>query len=127
MNKSFRLADSAGALGAILAALCCAGTPLILAGLASLNLTFIRNDAILLPVMIVSLLVALGGFWTGRRSHGKSGPLLLAFAGAVALTAGVIFVHGFPARQLIGAGVMALVIATIWNIVLRRSCSPSIA
>jgi hypothetical protein len=127
MNRSVRLADSAGAFGAILAALCCAGAPLILAGLAALNLTFIRKDAILLPVMIVSLLVALWGFWSGFRAHGKSGPLILAAAGAAALTAGVIFVHGFPAKQLIGAGALALVVAPIWNIMLRRSCNPEIA
>ena len=122
MNKSVRVADSAGAVGAILAALCCAGTPFILAGLAALNLSFLRRDAILFPVMIVSLLVALGGFWAGRRAHGSLSPLFLAVAGAVALTAGVIFVHGFPARILIAVGALALVVGTVWNIALRRSC-----
>ena len=113
MNKSLRVADSAGVVGAILAALCCTGTPLILAGLAAVNLSFIRRDAILLPVMIVSLVVALGGFWAGRRAHGSSRPLLLAIAGAVALTGGVIFVHGFPAKELIAVGVLGLGAATV--------------
>ena len=123
MKKPFNVADSAGVFGSILAALCCAGTPFILAGLAALNLSFLRTDAILLPTMIVSLLVALWGFWAGFRMHGRVGPISVAVAGAIALTAGVIFVHGVPAKMLIGAGAVALLGATIWNILLRRLCN----
>ena len=123
MTKGIRLADSAGVTGAILAALCCAGTPLILAALAGLGLGFLRKDSILWPVMILSLVVALWGFWSGLRMHRRWWPFLLASVGAVALVCGVIFVHGFPAMQLIAGGAIALVVATIGNIALRRTCS----
>jgi O-antigen ligase len=93
---------------------------MILTGLAALGLSFLRTDAILLPTMGISLLIALWGFWSGRRMHGESGPLALAIAGAIALVAGVVFVHGMPARVLIGIGAFALVIATVWNVGLRR-------
>ena len=127
MNGGIRLADSAGVTGAILAALCCAGTPLILAALTGLGLGFLRKDAILWPTMLVSLIVALWGFWTGQKTHTRWGPFLMAGGGAGALVAGVMFIHGFPAKQIIAIGAVTLVIATVWNIVLRRSCTPAIA
>lgn len=122
MNKAIRAADSAGVLGAVFAALCCAGAPFILAGLAALGLSSLRKDALLLPLMGVSLAVALWGFMIGRRLHHSSGPLALAVAGSAALVAGVVYVHGPPAKALIGLGAVALIAATIWNIWLRRAC-----
>lgn len=121
-DKEIRFADSAGVMVAVLAALCCAGTPIMLAGLAALGLSSLRRDSILWPAMLVSVVVALWGFWVGQEIHHNRGPLLLSALGAISLTAGVIFVHGFPAMQMIAGGAAALVIATLWNIVLRRSC-----
>lgn len=125
MSRTIRIADSAGVLGAVFAALCCAGVPIILSVLATVGLSFLRNDAILLPLMSVSLAIALWGFWGDRRLHGASGPLLLAVAGGAALVAGVVFVHGPPAKTLIGVGALMLVVATIWNVTLRRVCPPA--
>ena len=122
MNKATRVADSAGVFGAILAALCCAGAPIILSVLAAVGLSFLRTDAILLPLMALSLAIALWGFWQGRRMHGISGPLVLGAAGAAALVAGVVYVHGPPAKMLIGVGALALLLATLWNARVRRSC-----
>lgn len=120
MSRAARLADGAGVLGASFAALCCAGTPLIVSALAAAGLSFLRKDAILLPLMFASLGVALLGFWRGRRLHGSAGPLRLALAGGAALIAGVVFIHGFPARQIIWAGAAALIAATLWNVSARR-------
>ena len=118
-----RFADTAGVVGAVLAALCCAGAPIIVGVLGALGLSFLRKDAILLPFMLLALLIALWGFWSDRATHRSNGPLLVALGGMVALIAGVIFVHGFPAKQLIGAGAIALLGATVWNVSLRRACS----
>jgi mercuric ion transport protein len=121
-SAALRVADSGGVLGAVFAALCCAGTPFILAGLAAVGLGSIKNDALLWPLMFVSLVVALWGFWTGRRVHGLAGPLALALVGATGLVAGVVFIHGFPALQVIWTGAALLLVATIWNISARRRC-----
>ncbi|MFN8665907.1 MAG: MerC domain-containing protein [Gemmatimonadaceae bacterium] len=115
VGRAVRLADVAGALGAVFAALCCAGTPLIVGALAAVGLSFLRRDAILWPLMFTSLGVSLWGFWSGRRTHRATGPLVLATAGATALVAGVVVIHGFPAKQVIWAGAAALVVATLWN------------
>jgi mercuric ion transport protein len=123
VNRVASLADGAGVFGAGFAALCCAGTPLIVSALAAVGLSFLRNDAILWPLMFGSLAVALWGFWRGWTVHGSAGPLGLAAAGAAALVAGVVVIHGFPAKQVIWAGAGALVTATIWNVILRRRCT----
>jgi len=121
VSRAIRWADSAGVLGAVFAALCCAGAPVIVSVLAAVGLSALRRDAILWPLMAVSLGVALWGFWAECRTRGATGPFALAAVGAVALVAGVVFVHGAPARALIDAGALALVAATLWNVVTRAA------
>lgn len=122
MRKAERIADWAGALGASFAALCCLGVPFIVAALTAVGLGFLRSDPILWPLMIGSLLVALWGLWRGRRSHGMLWPFAVGLLAAAALIAGVIFVHGFPARELIYFGSAAVIAASVWNVTARRSC-----
>lgn len=125
MSRSVRWADSAGVLGAVFAALCCAGVPAIVGALGAVGLSAVRDDRILWPLMGVSLAVGLWGFAADRRMHRRAGPLVLAAAGAIALVAGVVFVHGPPARLLIGAGAVGLLAATGWNVRVRASCRRS--
>lgn len=117
-----RFAGGAGVIAACSAALCCAGAPIILSVLAATGLGFLRNDAILIPVIAGALLVALWGFWLGRRVHGSWGPFVLGVIGSVALVAGVVFIHGLPAKVLIGAGALVLLGATGWNARLPNAC-----
>src|ERR1017187_3517790 len=119
-NGQARMADGAGAAGAIIAALCCAGTPIIVSALAATGLSFVRRDAILWPLMLASLAVAIWGFWQGRALHRKAGPLVLGILGAVSLACGVMVVHGPPAMEMIYGGAAALVVATVWNVSARR-------
>lgn len=113
--------DGAGVTGAIFAALCCAGTPLIVGALSALGLSALRKDAILWPAMLASLALALWGFWRGFRLHRNAGPMALGVAGSLALASGVIVVHGSPAMQMIYGGAAALLSATFWNIGARRA------
>ena len=117
------LADGAGVTGAIVAALCCAGNALIVAGLAGVGLGFLRKDAILWPIMIASLGVAVWGFWKSRTVHRNSAPLVLGFVSAVSLAAGVIFVHGPPAMTMIYAGASGLVLSALLNVRMRWTCA----
>lgn len=117
-----RFAGGAGVIAASCAALCCAGAPIILSILAATGLSFLRSDAILIPIIGVALLVALWGFWLGRRLHGSWGPFVVGVIGSVALVAGVVFIHGVPAKVMIGAGAMILLGAAIWNARLPRAC-----
>ena len=116
----WHFADGAGVLGAVFAALCCAGNSLIIGGLAAVGLTFLRRDAILWPAMLVSLAIALWGFWKAWKFHRQLSPGVLGATGAVSLAAGVIVVHGGPAMQMIYGGAMALTVAAVLNMRARR-------
>jgi hypothetical protein len=114
-RNSGRLAGGAGVVAATLAALCCAGAPIIVIILAATGLSFLRRDAILLPMIAIALVVALWGFWRGRQAHHSSGPLALGLMGSLALVAGVVPLHGLIAKLLIGVGALALLGSAIWN------------
>jgi O-antigen ligase len=116
------LAGAAGAVAATCAALCCAGAPIILSILAATGLSFLRSDAILLPVIAIALLFALWGFWRSSRVRGSRVPLALGFAGSLTLVAGVIYLHGFLAKLFIGTGTLLLLAATVWNARLPQTC-----
>lgn len=111
--------DASGVLGAIVAALCCAGNQLIIAGLSAVGLSFLRRDGILWPLMLLALGTAVGGFRQGQRMHGRRGPLVVGGLGALAVATGVIIVHGFPAMEMIYGGSIALVAAAVWNALAR--------
>src|SRR5665213_2872427 len=110
-----RFAGGAGVVAATLAALCCAGAPIIVSILAATGLSFLRSDAILLPVIAVALLFALWGFWRRRRVHRSSVPFALGVIGSIALVAGVVWLHGTIAKAFIGVGAVILIAAAIWN------------
>src|SRR5258707_12226620 len=97
-------ADGAGVMGAIVAALCCAGTPVIVGALAALGLGFLRRDAILWPLMLLSLAVALWGFWQGFRLDRQAGPPTLVVPGAQSLAFAVLILHGPPAMTTFYCG-----------------------
>lgn len=110
-----RFADTAGVAGAIFAALCCAGGPLIAGVVSAVGLSFMRRDSILMPLLALSLVMALWGFIADWRRHRSTGPLLMGIAGGAALVAGI-----FVARWLLAVGTVLMIAATLWNITARR-------
>jgi mercuric ion transport protein len=114
-----RFADWAGPAGAVFAALCCLGVTWIVAAITAAGLAFLRADAILWPLMIGAILLSVWGLWIGYRSHRGALPLAVGSMSGASLIAGVIFIHGFPAPELIYAGSIGMVVASIWNVVQR--------
>ncbi len=105
-----------GSLGATVAALCCAGVPAVLGALSAAGLGVLLNDAILLPLVIVSLGLALWGLGRGVAGHGLRGVLVLGWSGAVLLVVGIFL---YP---LVYAGAVASIGAALWNgAALRRA------
>ena len=127
VGASFRWADTAGVIGAIFAALCCAGAPATVGALAAIGLSGLRDDRILWPLMVLFLLLALWGLTRDYRRHRLPGPLLLGWTGALALVAGVMFVHGSLARVLINTGAVALLTGTGWNVWTRARRQTALA
>jgi len=77
--------------------------------LSAAGLGFLVNDAILLPLVVLALGVALWGLWRGMARHGSRGVLLLGGVGAVLLMVGIFL---YP---LVYAGVAAMLGAAVWN------------
>ncbi len=109
--------DKIGPLGTIFAALCCIGTPALLAFLSSIGIGFIINDAILLPLLVLFLAVSLMGLYYSYKSHGERWPLIL---GGISSLFIVLFVYGWFLKPMVYLGLAGIIAASVWNIVLKR-------
>ena len=109
--------DKLGVTGSLIAALCCLGVPAVVAVASALGLGFLINDATLLPILIVSLLVLLWGLWLGLRHHGN--PLALG-VGVASSVVSIFFLFVQFSRPLAYLGIAGLVVSSLLNIYLRQ-------
>jgi mercuric ion transport protein len=114
--------DKIGIGGAAFAALCCLGFPALLAIVSAIGLGFLVNDAVLLPVLGISLLITLWGLYSGTRHHHRWSAFGIGVAGVILMVLSILFDKGIFA----GAGIAALIGASLLNIKLRvRRRAPS--
>ncbi|MFQ5432336.1 MAG: MerC domain-containing protein [Nitrospinota bacterium] len=109
--------DKFGTGSSIFAALCCIGTPAILAFLASIGLGFLINDIILLPFLFLSLILTGYGLAASKHRHGRKEPLTL-----FSVSAAVIVITVWFSAVGVIIGLVGLVASTIMNIVYQRRC-----
>src|SRR3989442_15081179 len=107
--------DKAGLLGAVFAALCCLGISAVVSIVPAPGLGFLLNDAVLLPLLVVSLLVTLWGLFSGWRRHHTPSALGLGALGGSGLFA---FSFVRQSRPLALASVGVLVISSLLNAVM---------
>jgi len=107
--------DKFGVVGAAIAALCCLGLTAILSIAAALGVGFLINDAVLAPILVVSLALVVWGLVRGYRRHRNWLPLVIGGAGSLALAIASL---AFPSRPIAYVSIAALVIASIANAVL---------
>jgi len=98
------------------AALCCAGSPLVLAFLTGIGLGFLINDFILFPLLFVSLGFMFYSLYHNKKEHLNTKPFYIAIASAVIILAGIFF------RPIIWLGIVGLFVSTIWDFNLIRKC-----
>lgn len=108
--------DKIGVGGSLFAALCCLGFSALLSILSAVGLGFLIKDAILLPLLVVFLALALYGFYRGYQTHRKPGAVMLGGASAVAL---LVFLLVFFSRPLAYLSIAGLVTASVLNVWLR--------
>lgn len=108
--------DKIGLGGSLFAALCCLGFPALLAIVSAIGLGFLIQDAVLLPLLAVSLVATLLGLYLGVRHHGS----WLAFGvGAVSALGTFAFIFVWLNKALAGVGIAGLVAASLLNVWLR--------
>ena len=108
----------ASALGAIFAAACCLGLPLLLSALTAAGLGFLIHDAILIPLLMAFVALNLWLLWRTTGRHHSRWTFGLGAAGGVAAVVG-LYVH--PAVAVIG--LLALVVASARDFVNGRGLS----
>lgn len=99
-----------GSLGSVFAALCCAGVPAVLGALTAAGLGFLINDLILLPLLALSLGLALWSLAGGAERHGTRAVLVLGGFGAALMVVGII-----ASPLVVYAGAAAMISASVWN------------
>lgn len=109
-----------GTFGSVFAALCCMGFPALVALLSALGLVFILNDAILLPLLLVFLIVGHLGVWFSFQRHHKSQALVLS---AVSSIITFVFIFVFYYAPLVVIGICGLIVSAIWDFFLCRKCA----
>jgi len=107
--------DTVGIIGATIVALCCLGLPAILSVVTTIGLGFIVNDAVLAPLLILSLALIVWALVRGFRRHGNATALVIGSVASVIL---VIAALVRPSRPAAYASIAALALASITNIVL---------
>lgn len=105
--------DKFGIAGSVFAALCCLGFPALLSILSAIGLGFLINDAVLLPLLALFLLVTLAGLYLGVRHHGSWFPFVVGL-----ISAASVFIFIFVAfnKVLAGIGIAGLVAASVINV-----------
>lgn len=109
--------DKLGIVGAIFATLCCLGIPALVSIVSSIGLGFLINDAILFPLLIVFLVVAVGGLIFGVRHHHRWSAVVVGAISAAVLVLAMSVAH---VRLLIWIGIGGLIVASMLNVVLRQ-------
>ena len=107
--------DKIGVGGSLFAALCCLGFPALLAILSAVGLGFLVNDAVLIPLLVLFLLVTLTGLYFGKHHHGSWVPFFVGVVGAALTIASIWFENGV----LAGVGIAGLVVGSLYNVWLR--------
>lgn len=108
--------DKVGLGGSVFTALCCLGLPALVSFLGAIGLGFLINDAILIPLLVVFLIVTLGGLLLGVRHHHHRSAFILGAVSAVVL---LVFITIAFNRPLIWLGIAGLIIASILNVWFR--------
>ena len=109
-----RYADKIGIGGSIFAALCCLGFPALFSILSAIGLGFLINDAILLPLLAIFLVVTIFGLYAGMRHHGQPWAFVLGLISAV-----ITFVFIFINTIVAYFGLASLVVSGFLNIWLK--------
>jgi mercuric ion transport protein len=108
--------DQIGAGGSVFAALCCLGTPAIVAVLSAIGLGFLLRVAILIPLLVAFLLATVAGLYLGVRHHGRRMAFIVGVAGALVTLLAIVLAGS---GALAAIGIALLIGASLLNVWLR--------
>lgn len=111
----------AGGLGVLACVLCCVSIPSVVAAISALGLGFLRNDRLLFPAEVISLIVLLATFVGSRRVHHRNAPLVAGLLAAAWMFRGLMSPAPLgTVMALSGAVLVVGIVAWDWH--LQRRC-----
>ena len=120
------LKQSAGIVGAGIAAACCLGISAVIAAVGAVGLGFLIHDAYLFPIFVGFIALSLCA-----RGHANLAPFWLGLGGAVFGAVGLwLLVTGlYPMPWSVYGGLALLVAGSVWDVVNGRraaACAPQV-
>ena len=121
-NSGNNAARVIGGIGILACVLCCVSIPSVVAVISAVGLAFLRNDRLLFPAEVISLMILVVTFVRSRTRHRRSAPLLLGLAAAICMF------YGLRTPAPLGTvaaltGALAVVAVVIWDWRLQRACT----
>ena len=123
MKKKKSWLATLGSFGsAITVGFCPICIPAIGALLSAIGLGFLVNETVLQPLLIVFILLAWFGYaWSFMKEHRVVYPLILGVLAGISLYVGrYVYLGGLLNAVLMYGGVIAMIGASVWNILLRK-------
>lgn len=114
--------DKIGIAGATFTALCCLGIPAVLSLVAALGLGFLVNDAVLAPLLLISIAVVAWGLIAGWRRHRNSSALIVGIIAGLMLFGSAFL---FRSRALAYLSIAGLIAASVLNVLSARRVHPA--
>jgi mercuric ion transport protein len=119
MAKWVQSLDKFGAVGSVIATLCCLGFAPLVALLSAIGVGFLVNDAVLLPLLIVFLVIGGIGLWSAARRHGQFQAVWLHGISAVVLVLSAFVMYQ---RLVVWLSLAGIIGASIWSFFIQKAC-----
>ncbi len=110
--------DKVGIAGSVFAALCCLGFPALISIVSAVGLGFVINDAVLIPLLVIFLVLTLSGLYAGVRHHKRWLAFVVGAVSAMVLFISIVLAFSKPVAYL---GIGGLIAASVLNVWLRAN------
>jgi len=116
------LKQFSGLIGTGFTAACCLGLPLVLSAVGAVGLSFIINDAYLMPLFAAFVTFTLWQLYHSSKQHGDLRPFYLsALSGLSSIVIMMLLVTGiYPATTLLSIALVGLVAGSVWDVINGR-------
>ena len=116
------LRQFAGLLGTAFAAACCLGLPVVLSALGAVGLSFIVNDAYLMPLFSGFIFFTVWQLQGSAKKHQDMRPFWLSLAsGFISIVLMFLMVTGiYPLPVFTGFGLVGMLFASVWDFINSR-------
>lgn len=117
MNSILKWLDKVGVAGSLVALACCLGLPGIVAFFSAIGVGFLINDAYLIPLLAVFLVVGAVGLFRSFRRHAKPHALALYVLSAAAILFFLLVRFNQPMLYLAALGMVA---SSLWDMLIHK-------